>query len=79
MWLGCVGLWFEVRCISVWTAFVELGLLACGLGFQCAWWFAAERDILGDAYVRLSGYCWHWRKGMIGVSRVWRMKEGRVG
>ena len=41
--------------MSVWTAFVKLWLVAWGVGFQCAWWLAAEQVILGDAYVLGSG------------------------
>ena len=57
VWLGCVGLWFGVRGISVWTAFVKLWLVVWGVGFQCASWFAAVQVILGDAYVRGRGDC----------------------
>ena len=55
VWLGCVGLWFGLLGISGRTALVELWLVAGGVGFQCASWFAAEQVILGDAYVRGSG------------------------
>ena len=57
VWLGCVGLWFGLLGISVWTAFVKLWLVVWGVGFQCASLFAAEQVILGDAYVRGSGDC----------------------
>ena len=78
MWLGCVGLWFGLRGISVWTAFVKLWLVVWGVGFQCASWFAAEQVILGDAYVRGSGDCRNGRKRMIGVSTMWRARRGFV-
>ena len=65
--------------MSVWTAFVKLWLVAWGVGFQCASWFAAEQVILGDAYVQRIGNCRNWKKRMIGVSRVWRMREVHVG